>query len=199
MTYSFRTNGNFIDFVHTDNTSLLIESVLKSLHNTSNCVTWSLPEDTTRISFVIDDIRVDNFPLSEIDFDGTAINSQDDFETGIIAAFPGLAGGSSGSSYLVYTALITQSDTDPPTVDVVLENTLGEVPSYSYLSPGIYRISITSVTTDNCVPFISPKGDSTHDAKIYALSGAVDIRSTYNSTKGDGDLFKTPIEIRVYP
>jgi len=93
MTYSFRTNGNFIDFVHTDNTNQAIESLLRSLHNTSRCVTWSLPEDTTRISFVVDDIRVDNFPLSEVDFDGTAMNSQDDFETGITAMFTGLAGG----------------------------------------------------------------------------------------------------------
>jgi len=57
MTYSFRTNGNFIDFVHTDNTSLTVESVLRSLHNTSRAVDWSLPEDTTRISFKVNDKR----------------------------------------------------------------------------------------------------------------------------------------------
>ena len=94
MTYSFRTNGNFIDLVHTDNTSLMIESVLKSLHNTSRAIEWSLTDDTTIISFRFDDIEVRDFPIVEIDFDGVAMNSQDDFETNITAMFTGLAVGS---------------------------------------------------------------------------------------------------------
>jgi len=93
MSFSFRTNGNYIDFVHTDNTSLAVESVLKSLHNTSRCVSWSLPEDETRITFTVDEVQYGNVLITDIDFDGTAMNSQDDFETGITAMFTGLEGG----------------------------------------------------------------------------------------------------------
>jgi hypothetical protein len=108
MTYSFRTNGNFIDFVHTDNTSLQVENVLKSLHNTSRCVDWGLPEDGTRIDFTVDEVKFHNILITEIDFDGTAMNSQDDFETGITAMFTGLEGGG-GSSYLVASVELTDA------------------------------------------------------------------------------------------
>lgn len=90
---SFRTRGNFVDFVHTDNTSLQVESVLMSLHNTSKAVDWSLPEDTTRINFTIDDISYDNILITDIDFDGTALTTQAGFKTNIETIFPGLAGG----------------------------------------------------------------------------------------------------------
>jgi len=105
MTYSFRTNGNFIDFVHTDNTSLQVESVLRSLHNTSRAVSWSYSDDENRINFKVDDLDIRDFLISEIDFDGTAMNSQDDFETGITAMFPGLAGGSEVATYQIKTIL----------------------------------------------------------------------------------------------
>lgn len=95
MTYSFRTNGNFIDFVHTDNTNQMVESVLRSLHNTSRAVEWSLPEDETRINFTVDDLDYRNILITEIDFDDVAMDSQDDFQTGIEAMFPGYAGGGS--------------------------------------------------------------------------------------------------------
>lgn len=101
--YSFRTNGNFIDFVNIDSTSLAVENTIMSLHNTSKCIDWSLPEDTTRINFVIDEVHYKNVLITDIDFDGTAMDSQDDFETNITAMFPSLGGGSSGSSYLVKT------------------------------------------------------------------------------------------------
>jgi hypothetical protein len=109
MSFSFRTNGNFIDFVHTDNTSLAVESTIKSLHNTSRCIDWSLPEDTTRISFTIDEVKYSNIPISDIDFDGTVMNSQDDFETGIEAMFPGLAGSAGGAGLLSETVTLTDA------------------------------------------------------------------------------------------
>jgi hypothetical protein len=219
MTYSFRTNGNFIDFVHTDNTSLMVESVLRSLHNTSRCVDWSLPEDTTRISFVIDDIRVDNFPLSEIDFDGTAINSQDDFETGIEAAFPGLAGGGSpgAASYLVYTALLTQENTDNPTA-TVLENTLGGTVVWTRTVAGSYVATLAGAFTENktvIVPFgtsgiinmmIGSDNPSSFGYSLFRSNvneiGLSVFDDTYSPAElaplmaGNANIY---IEIRVYP
>jgi hypothetical protein len=104
MTYSFRTNGNFIDFVHTDNTNQAVESVLRSLHNTSRAVEWSLPEDETRINFTVDDLDYRNILITEIDFDDVAMDSQDDFQTGIEAMFPGYAGGGGGGGNTIYSA-----------------------------------------------------------------------------------------------
>jgi hypothetical protein len=142
MSFSFRTNGNFIDFVHTDNTSLAVESTIKSLHNTSRCIDWSLPEDTTRISFTIDEVKYSNIPISDIDFDGTVMNSQDDFETGIEAMFPGLAGSPGGSSYLVYVPIITQTGVDAP-IDIKLDNTIG-VGTWNRDSVGVYNVTTTT-------------------------------------------------------
>ena len=170
MTWSFRTNGDFIDLIHIDNTSLHSELLVKSLHNTSRSVYWSLTEDESVITFIVDGSRFENVSITEIDFNGTPMDSQDDFETEITELFPGLQGGgdSGDPSYLVYVALISQSDTDAPTVDAELENTFNSEFTYSYISPGRYRIS------------------------------NVDIRSTFNGALGNSDLFKTPIEIRKY-
>lgn len=47
------------------------------------------------------------------------------------------------ASYKVYTALLTQSSTNPPT-PVVLENTLGVV-TFGYVSTGVYTINSTEL------------------------------------------------------
>jgi len=218
MTYSFRTNGNFIDFIHTDNTNQAVESVLRSLHNTSRCITWSLPEDTTRISFVVDDIRVDNFLLTEIDFDGVAIDSQDDFETGIIAAFPGLAGGSSpSSSYLVYTALLTQTGTDAP-IEVFKSNTIDNSAVWQYGDVGYFFMDTNlDLPTDkvwgasnfNAPPYTIPlipiiAGGAIvgyYDIGYYNNGGKLSFQiDTYNSLLVQTNIsFQISIEIRVYP
>src|SRR5688572_30091938 len=104
---SFRTRGNFIDFVNTDDTSLNVETVLLSLHNTSKCISWSLPEDTSIINFIIDGVEYAGIPIINIDFDGVTMTAQADFKTGIEAMFTGLAGGSSG--YLSATVTLTDA------------------------------------------------------------------------------------------
>lgn len=96
MKWSFRTSGNYIEFVNTDETALHVESVVHRLHNTSRCIDWSLPTDTTRITFTIDESKYENILITDIDFDGSVMNEQADFETGITAMFTGLAGGSGG-------------------------------------------------------------------------------------------------------
>lgn len=40
----------------------------------------------------------------------------------------------------IYRALLSQSGTDAPTA-VILENTLGEVPTFSYSAPGVYLLT----------------------------------------------------------
>jgi hypothetical protein len=103
----FITNGNFIELWNLEDSG--VPNVnnpnyykrLFNLHNTSKCIDWSLPSNTNLITFTIDETKFPEIPITTIYFDGVAMNSQDDFETGITAMFPGLAGGSpGGSSYL---------------------------------------------------------------------------------------------------
>lgn len=168
MRWSFRTNGNYIDFVHTDETSEAVESTIFHLHNTSRCVSWSLPSDTTRINFTIDETKYSNILITDIDFDGTAMNSQDDFETGITAMFTGLAGGGGGVTsvtagdasitvggtateptvklpYKIYTGLVLQSGTDVP-AKTDLQNTItGLAANWTRQGAGSYSRTLTPV------------------------------------------------------
>jgi hypothetical protein len=67
--------------------------------------------------------------------------------------FPGLAGG--GSSYLVYTALLSQDGTDAP-VATVLQNTLGGTVVWTRTGVGDYTGTLAGVFTSGktiCNPF----------------------------------------------
>jgi hypothetical protein len=214
MTYSFRTNGNFIDFVHTDNTSLHVESVLKSLHNTSVCINWFLPEDEGLISFYVDNLRVENIAITEIDFDGDVMDSRGDFETGIEAMFPNLARDES-LSYLVYAAVLTQSGEEAP-VASIMQNTLSGPILWSRSGVGVYVGTLTGAFTANKTffPQIPTAGYSVSPFSVSTMfdfgwtggrqsDNTVTIsffNETYNSvefdTIGVGQIF---IEIRVYP
>lgn len=202
MIWSFRTNGNYVDFIHTDETDLHEENLVHRLHNTSRCIDWSLPVDTTRISFTIDETRYENVLITDIDFDGTPMNEQADFETGIEAMFPGLAGGGEegGSSYLVYTALASQVDTDAPTA-IELANTIGEGDiTFGYNNVGDYRINSASgaFTADKTFVLIGGFGGIAEIVWVNAtrinLITYLDDGSTANEL-----LTKQSIEIRVYP
>lgn len=201
MKWSFRTSGNYIEFVHTEETSLMDEEVVFRLHNTSRCISWSLPVDTTRMSFTIDEVRYENILIADIDFDGSVMNEQADFETGITEMFPGLAGGSSeggSSSYLVYVAFLTQNGGNPA-VPTILENTLGGEPVWSMDGTGENTIYLADafphnkvavfITTPGFVEFVHPLGDD--EIKIV----------TYDETYSAANnwLNNVSIEIRVYP
>jgi hypothetical protein len=106
-----------------------------------------------------------------------------------------------GASYLVYTALLTQSGTDAP-VATVLENTIGTV-SYSYNDLGWYSANCTSCFTDDksiaivqnvegttAITFISGGFSSTSQLYIYSLDDGINA---------DDVLVDRWIEIRVYP
>lgn len=200
MSLSFRTNGNFIDFVNTDATSINVETVIRSLHNTSRSISWSLPADTTRINFTIDSIKYHNISITDIDFDGTVMNSQDDFETGITAMFPGLASGSSGGvEYLVYTALINQSGANAP-VATEIENTLGAV-VWSRYDVGGYNATLAGAFTANKTFFSITASEPTGIA-----GGRQDVDNMYVQTfdtitgnAQDGVMTEVSVEIRVYP
>lgn len=96
MRWSFRTSGNYVEFVHTDETDLHEELVVFRLHTSSNCIDWSFPVDTTRVTFTIDETRYENILATDIDFNGVALTDAADFATEIINVFTGLSSGGGG-------------------------------------------------------------------------------------------------------
>lgn len=112
-------------------------------------------------------------------------------------------GGASGSSYLVYTALLTQSGTDAP-VATVLQNTLGNIvwswdngltQSIGTLAgafPAGKVIIFIGADPTNGVWLIA--GRNGNDNQIYLRAG-FDF-TTFVSEQGA--FTDTPIEIRVY-
>ena len=123
------------------------------------------------------------------------------------AALNAINNSGGGASYLVYTALLTQSGTDAP-VATVLENTIGTV-SWSRTSSGSYILTSDGLFTSNKIGVI-----------INRLSGFTNYYSfdiNYNDSTFPDELYFTNfesilegpsyvdnvdlhfIEIRVYP
>jgi hypothetical protein len=114
-----------------------------------------------------------------------------------------VGGNSIAQPYKVYTALISQTGTDVPTTDVILENTLGYVPLLSRGVTGIYQIEATASTLTQIYTIIGNNrnipnldiaslptgGPPPYKVSVYTFSGG---------TLTDGLLNKTPIEIRIY-
>jgi hypothetical protein len=132
---------------------------------------------------------------------GARIVDQETIQRMIDAA---IAANQGGSSYLVYTALLTQNGTNAPTA-TVLENTLGVTVTYGYTSAGFYKLTATGALIANKTFIIIPQiRDSVTYAVYYDydLPNAIDIttqeaNSPFNSI--NGVLLDQPIEIRVYP
>ncbi len=112
---------------------------------------------------------------------------------------------SGGASYLVYTALLTQTGTDAP-VATVLDNTLGVTPSYTYVGDGLYTIECSSCFTLNKTFPITMQinygggGNNLFDFTIYRQSSSIYYLQINSGEEGNnGKLVGHPIEIRVYP
>ena len=126
--------------------------------------------------------------------------SRYDLQRGIASWVPA----SSGASYLVYTALLTQTGTDAP-VATVLENTLGGTVVWTYEGSGEYATSgISFVSNKTAIFFTSPKSSN---GEVIAQAYANDenkvlikawISSTPTNIDTPSDIYGT-IEIRVYP
>jgi hypothetical protein len=115
--------------------------------------------------------------------------------------------GEATPQYKVYSALISQSGTNAPTL-VVLQNTLEQtVTPNAYSSPGRYSLSVSgnillnnktwyTITNDNnnrTIAYID-KSNSLGNTSIVTI----DTFSFISSAYGDGILQSTPLEIRVY-
>lgn len=114
-----------------------------------------------------------------------------------------------GASYLVYTALLSQAGTNPPTA-TVLENTLGAAVTFGYDSVGNYYVASDAFTQNKSVAFMFPNAayngivGEVRGEFVYG-EGGYPAKMFYFVTKlNDGNLTDDwigalPLEIRVYP
>ena len=104
--------------------------------------------------------------------------------------------------YKVYTALVTQIGTSAPTA-TVLENTLGGPISFSRVSAGIYRISLTGAFTVNKTGFSYTRGITSNALNVTngirrVDNDTIEFNSVVNGSFFDGQAVNDTIEIRVY-
>jgi hypothetical protein len=103
--------------------------------------------------------------------------------------------------YKVYTALLSQSGTDAP-VATVLENTLGGAVVWSRNLQGVYFATLNGAFIDNKTFGLS--GNNVVDGQAVKniiqrnTDNQIVVETYFNTTKQDGILNKTSIEIRVY-
>ena len=107
--------------------------------------------------------------------------------------------------YKVYTAVISQTGTGAPTVDYVLNNTLGFTPTFQYDDTGTYIVNngVSGWTNNKTVVFLTPGYPSTSYIFSWDRVNASDIylytTNSTNNTFTNSCLNKASIEIRVYP
>lgn len=101
--------------------------------------------------------------------------------------------------YKVYTALLDQSSTSAPTA-IVLMNTLGATPTFSYDSTGNYSITATGIFTLNKTTCILSQysGALISCDILSANSISITTEALVSGLAQNGILYKTMIEIRVY-
>jgi hypothetical protein len=116
--------------------------------------------------------------------------------------------GGEGSSYKVYTALLTQTGTDAP-VATVLENTLGGTLVWTRNSDGDYTATLIGAFPDenqfftlNAISAVYSANTSVsvywNDSDSFQLTTATGNGVTIPYTFTDDIIYNYPIEIRVY-
>ena len=124
-------------------------------------------------------------------------------QNGVANWTPSTSGG--GASYLVYTALLTQSGTDAP-VATVLENTLGGTVVWTRTDVGTYEGTLTGAFSSNAIAIpttgIDPNVGYPSSYLCYISSDdaiGLETFSDQYTTSSDGILAGLAyIEIRVY-
>lgn len=103
------------------------------------------------------------------------------------------------SSYLSYTALLTQTGTDDPTA-TVLKNNTGLTWTPSYDDVGNYFLTPSVEPNENKVAVFSVNAAATGSVEAFYRNGVINI-STKDGTASpfNGILSRSAIEIRIYP
>lgn len=106
--------------------------------------------------------------------------------------------------YRCYAALLTQSSTSAPSLQVI-DNTLNGTPVAAYSSTGVYTLTLADAFTAGktvCVKLNPNEVDNiAHTFTVVWTSANVITINTFSgtyATAANGVLTATPIEIRVY-
>lgn len=166
------------------------------------------------IEWSVTDINTDKVTLNFNVNDGLNFNKKANF-LGTVKAFPATLSNEVvvksqldavvARPYKVYTAILTQTNTNNPTA-TVLENTLGGTITWVRYLDGRYRadLSYAGYILNKTIGFATPSGislaASNQTIKVFAGSNASEliVYTIENGVLTDGILHKVPIEIRVY-
>ena len=168
----------------------------------ANTITHNL--DTTDINVELWDIDTNEQIFATID--NRAVNTVDiTFDvnpTGDVRIVVLGAGGITTDSrpYKVLTGIITQAGTAAPTI-TVLENTMGVLPVWSYVSVGNYRFTSTGLFTTAKTVVFTQMGSGTLGAVLNYTTTANYIQLYAGNLAGSyaDDLFaSSSFEVRVY-
>ena len=97
----------------------------------------------------------------------------------------------------IYKAILTQSGTSAPTVDLLILNTVGTV-TLSRTAVGRYRLTSTGNFGTNCFFYAPPNFEDTFIEIARIDANSVEIITTQGGTDSDSILNKTSIYIEVY-
>jgi len=100
--------------------------------------------------------------------------------------------------YKVYTALLTQTGTNPPIAVTVLENTLGGNITFTYFDVGNYRAISDSLFTPNKTSSILAGLGSFSSGSRPQSSTTVSLSTAVGGVYSDNGLINTLFEIKVY-
>lgn len=117
-------------------------------------------------------------------------------QTGASLEYNEVSGWVTSGGYKKYIAQITQSETEPPTA-VILENTLGFVPTWQYSKEGTYGFNFVDYdfNSDKCIFYLGCNFSG--DGFIW-IEYNQEYEITLKSSKGDGKIIQTTLEIRYY-
>lgn len=106
--------------------------------------------------------------------------------------------------YKSYVAIISQTGTSAPTVDTLLENTIGAAVTFGYSAVGEYTINTTgnSFTTNKTSISVTPGRKTTSNVFLGTTIANTQIINLYSqNTAGsptNGLISQVLVEIRVY-
>ena len=100
-----------------------------------------------------------------------------------------------------FEALVTQSGTDAPTA-IILKNTLGDMPIFTYVSVGVYNMTLAGTFVDGkTIKQITPQDQAFSVGIQHGMGDGVLTISSGHTVSGVSDdiLANTSLSIKVYP
>lgn len=98
----------------------------------------------------------------------------------------------------VYTALMTQGGTAPPSAEI-LQNTLGETVIWTYIGVGLYHATISTNWDITKTTATIQKNLYNKGFNINVQAAAIPVSTLTNQNAGEnGILNKTLVEIKIY-